>query len=400
MSSGCPARPSGVCSMNSLTPSRLLARVAAFSGVSIKPGPIALTRTPSLPSSTASARPRAPTRAWPIAMARPMPEPAPVMTAMWLARRGMGFPRTVCLSERLFMKRKSACAKPHHIFAIVLRNFVQQEVSMKSLAFGFAAVLGLAMPAAAGTVDRVHLAQAAPSGSGQSGAAGDAARTSGGRDGAATSRDSARSSGAGGADRAAESRRDRDGGRMSEGRRDGDRMGEGRREGSRTSIRTNVRIGERDGVRSRVRYGSRTTIHARYGSSDEVYLHRKKARRYVHSEPAVIIRRKKARRYVYDEPSRVSVSRRYRSGVVVRGGESARVGVSVRSRTTRATVGERSGGVRGSVSVNERSSTMRSSGGGSATGRSGSQSAGGNAGGTNTVGSGGGASNSRGAGSY
>src|SRR3954470_18307071 len=153
-------------------------------------------------------------------MARPMPEPAPVMTAMWLARRGMGFPRTVCLSERLFMKRKSACAKPHHIFAIVLRNFVQQEVSMKSLAFGLAAVLGLAMPAAAGTLDRVHLAQAAPSGSGQAGAAGEAARTSGGREGrAASSGDTARSSGAGGG--AAESRRDGDRGRISESRRGG-----------------------------------------------------------------------------------------------------------------------------------------------------------------------------------
>src|SRR3954447_10216050 len=56
MSSRLAARPSGVCSMNNRTPSGLLARVPAFSGVSMKPGPIALTRTPSLPSSTASAR--------------------------------------------------------------------------------------------------------------------------------------------------------------------------------------------------------------------------------------------------------------------------------------------------------------------------------------------------------
>ena len=55
MSSGLPARPSGVWSMKIFTSSGLLARTCAFSGVSIKPGPIALTRTPSLPSSAASA---------------------------------------------------------------------------------------------------------------------------------------------------------------------------------------------------------------------------------------------------------------------------------------------------------------------------------------------------------
>src|SRR5260370_35924603 len=56
MSSAVPARPSGVWATKVFASSGLLARVAAFNGVSMKPGPIALTRTPSLPSSAASAR--------------------------------------------------------------------------------------------------------------------------------------------------------------------------------------------------------------------------------------------------------------------------------------------------------------------------------------------------------
>ena len=51
-----PTRTSTGTEPRIATASCLLVRVAAFSGVSIKPGPIALTRTPSLPSSTASAR--------------------------------------------------------------------------------------------------------------------------------------------------------------------------------------------------------------------------------------------------------------------------------------------------------------------------------------------------------
>src|SRR5262250_2951738 len=62
MSSALPARPSGVWAMKVFASSGLAARTCAFSGVSMRPGPIALTRTPSLPSSAASARvkPRTP----------------------------------------------------------------------------------------------------------------------------------------------------------------------------------------------------------------------------------------------------------------------------------------------------------------------------------------------------
>src|ERR1700740_2662055 len=56
ISSGFPARPSGVCSRKIRTRSGLVARTFSLSGVSMKPGPMALTRTPSLPSSAASAR--------------------------------------------------------------------------------------------------------------------------------------------------------------------------------------------------------------------------------------------------------------------------------------------------------------------------------------------------------
>jgi hypothetical protein len=30
-------------------------------------------------------------------------------------------------AERLFIKRNRPCVKPHHVFAIVFRNFVQSE---------------------------------------------------------------------------------------------------------------------------------------------------------------------------------------------------------------------------------------------------------------------------------
>ena len=56
MSSGLPARFSGVCRMTLATISGFLARASALILVSIRPGPMALTRTPSLPSSAASAR--------------------------------------------------------------------------------------------------------------------------------------------------------------------------------------------------------------------------------------------------------------------------------------------------------------------------------------------------------
>src|SRR5262249_24096633 len=56
MSSGLPGRPSGVWRMTMATKSGFLARASALILVSISPGPMALTRTPSLPSSAASAR--------------------------------------------------------------------------------------------------------------------------------------------------------------------------------------------------------------------------------------------------------------------------------------------------------------------------------------------------------
>src|SRR4029453_19304561 len=56
MSSGLPARFSGVWRMTMATMSGFLARASALILVSIRPGPMALTRTPSLPSS--APRPR------------------------------------------------------------------------------------------------------------------------------------------------------------------------------------------------------------------------------------------------------------------------------------------------------------------------------------------------------
>src|SRR3954465_3741152 len=101
---------------------------------------------------------------------------------------------------------------------------------MKTLAFGLAAVLGLALPAAAATADRFQFAQAGPSGggqagAGQSGSAGGAAQSPGTRDsgGAAANRNSARSSGADRGSRSTESRRDSASGHVSEGRRHGPR---------------------------------------------------------------------------------------------------------------------------------------------------------------------------------
>ena len=98
-------------------------------------------------------------------------------------------------------------AEPNTTVAIIVSNFsVKKGIPMKTLAYGLAAVLGLALPAAAATADRFQFAQAAPSGAGQSGggqagagqsgSAGGAAQSSGTRDsgGAAANRDSARSS--------------------------------------------------------------------------------------------------------------------------------------------------------------------------------------------------------------
>ena len=56
MSSGLPGRLSGVWRITMATMSGFLARASALILVSIMPGPMALTRTPSLPSSAASAR--------------------------------------------------------------------------------------------------------------------------------------------------------------------------------------------------------------------------------------------------------------------------------------------------------------------------------------------------------
>jgi hypothetical protein len=256
------------------------------------------------------------------------------------------------------------------------RKFVYLEEAMKTLALGLAAALGLALPAIADTTARnVQLAQAtqdsgAQSGGGTAGTQKSGGGTAGtqksGGGAAATQRsgDNAQSSGTAGATRQVE----------------------GRREGSRTNIRANVRIGgDGDRVRSRTTTTHRFGVRSRVGSSDDVVIRRKNARRYVYSEPSsvtikkkkkarryvysepssVIVKRKKVRRYVYDEPSSTTVIRNRRPGV--------NVGVGVSTRTS---VRERAGAsvnVRGSATTRS-STTTRSTTGGSTSGGTNAQS--------------------------
>jgi hypothetical protein len=195
-----------------------------------------------------------------------------------------------------------------------------QEKKMRILAvmFGAAAVLAVAAPVAADpATGRLQLAQAQDSGSqsgsstgarqqgssgSQQGSSGLSQQGSGGQreSGSATTR---QSSGSGAA------------------------VNQTQRGTSRTSVRERS-----EGVA--VRGGGRTTVGVRSGASDDVIIHRKKARRYVYHEPSTTIVRKK-KRYVryHDEPSSVMIHKR-RTGVAVGGGSSTRTTVRSRTSTT------------------------------------------------------------------
>jgi hypothetical protein len=233
-----------------------------------------------------------------------------------------------------------------------------QEKKMRTLAMilGAAAVIAVAAPVAADpATGRLQLAQAQDSGSQsgastgarQQGSSGMSQQGSGGQreGGSATTR---QSSGGGAA------------------------VNQTQRSSSRTSVRERS-----EGVA--VRGGSRTTVGVRSGASDDVIVHRKKARRYVYSEPSTTVVKKKKRfvRY-HEEPSSVVIHKR-RAGVAVDSGVSTRT--SVRSRTSTAVSG--SSTKRTGATVRERSSGQGNAGAASSTeGRapSGARSGGANAG--------------------
>ena len=129
-------------------------------------------------------------------------------------------------------------------------------------------------------------------------------------------------------------------------------------------------VHERSGAGVAVRGGSRTAVGVRHAASDDVIIHRKKARRHVYSEPSTTIIRKK--RYVkYHEPSSVVIHKR-RAGVAVGGGTSThttvRSGKSTTvggSSTTRESVGAGARGCQGASgegNVGAGSSSQGSSG--------------------------------------
>jgi len=94
-----------------------------------------------------------------------------------------------------------------------------------------------------------------------------------------------------------------------------------------------------------------TTVGMRSAASDDaVIIKRKKARRYVYSEPSTVIVKK--RRYArYHEPSRAVIVKKRHAGVAVDNGVSTRT--SVRSRTSTAGGGSKT--MRTGASASERS---------------------------------------------
>src|SRR5213078_2492412 len=170
--------------------------------------------------------------------------------------------------------------------------------------FGAAAVLAVAAPVAAdpGT-GRLQLAQTQDSGS-QSG-----------------SSTGARQQGSSGTSQQGSSGQRDSGSAASGGSSGGGSAAINQTQGtSRTTVR------ERSGgARMAVRSGSRTAVGVRHaGASDDVIIHRKKARRYVYHEPSTTVVRKK--RFVrFHEPSNVVIHKR-RAGVAV-GGASTRTTV-------------------------------------------------------------------------
>src|SRR6266511_1768058 len=149
---------------------------------------------------------------------------------------------------------------------------------------------------------------------------------------------------------------------------------------SRTTVRQRS-----EGARVSVRGGSRTAVGVRSAASDDaVFIKRKKARRYVYSEPSTTVIRKKKRFAIHEPSSSVIVHKRHAGGVAVGGGTSTRTTVrsgTVRgSSTTRESVGAGAGarqGASGQGNVGAGGSsqgsgqTGRSPSGGGASGSSG-----------------------------
>jgi hypothetical protein len=214
-----------------------------------------------------------------------------------------------------------------------------------AIVLGVAAVIGFAASGSAEPGrDRIQLAQAQESG-GQPGAA-KGANESGG----AANRDSG----------GATTRGSQGGGSVAGAAASGDRatVKQETQGTNRTSVRTRS-----EGARVSVRGGSRTAVGVRSVARDDaVIIKRKKARRYVYSEPSTTVIRKKKRYVHYSEPSRTVVIKKRRPGVAIDTGVSTRT--TVRSRTSN--VGGSSATVRSGTSVRERSGGQGSAGTGGA----------------------------------
>jgi hypothetical protein len=118
-------------------------------------------------------------------------------------------------------------------------------------------------------------------------------------------------------------------------------------------------------ARVSVHGGGRRTVGVRSAGTDNtVVIKRKKAARYVHSEPSVVIKKKRVRYSTYHQPSQAVIVKKRRAGVAVElGGASTRT--SVRSRTSTTHESVRSGtSVRNQGSSGARSSTGTSQPGG------------------------------------
>jgi hypothetical protein len=267
--------------------------------------------------------------------------------------------------KHLFMQKDFAArGNRTRATGLSLGEKLPQEKKMRILAvmFGAAAVLAVAAPVAADpATGRLQLAQAQDSGS-QSGSSTGARQQ--GSSGSQQGGSGMSQQGSGGQREGGSART-----RQSSG--GGAAVNQTQRGASRTSVRERS-----EGVA--VRGGSRTTVGVRSGASDDVIIHRKKARRYVYGEPSTTIIKK--RRYTrYHEPSSVVIHKR-RAGAAVENGVSTRT--SVRSRTstaaggsskmrTGANAGQRSGqGNAGAASSTEGRAPGGARSGGANSGRS------------------------------
>jgi hypothetical protein len=141
--------------------------------------------------------------------------------------------------------------------------------------------------------------------------------------------------------------------------------------GGRTTVRNGTQTTSRTVVRERSG-GTRVSVHGRsraavgvrtVASDDAVVIRRKKARRYIYSEPTTTVIRKK--RYVsYSHPSTAVIVKKRRAGIAVDSGVSTRT--TVRSRTSVGAANPSRANP--SASVRERSSGQGTVGAGGRTG--------------------------------